>query len=70
MLSQDNAESEYEVTCHQGKSYTVIMEDRDLIFFNKNKLNVANIVDRVDKNELTRARKQLQSGKYAGRTDT
>ena len=59
VLSQDDVESRYDVTYQKGKSYTVHMEHRDLIFSKKNKLYVANMADWFNESELKRARKPL-----------
>ena len=59
VLSQDDVESKYNITYIQGESYTVHMDQQDLIFVKKNKLYVADMTDWVGLHDLDAAMKPL-----------
>jgi hypothetical protein len=45
VLSQADLEDIYPVTCVQGESYTMHMDDRDLVFVRRDKMYVADFSD-------------------------
>jgi len=76
VLCMSDVEELYPITYDQGKSYTVHMEDKDVVFYNKNKIYVADFSEwiteggismmTVQERESMFSKKQVKAAKEAG----